>query len=29
MVGLPDKAIGVLYERDNYKEITFSILKWR
>ncbi|HLI94176.1 MAG TPA: sialidase family protein, partial [Puia sp.] len=29
IVGLSAKTIGVLYERNNYKEITFSILKWR
>lgn len=28
MVALPGKQIGVLYERDNYKEIVFTTVNW-
>lgn len=28
MVGLTGRTIGILYEKDNYKEITFSIVTW-
>lgn len=29
LVKISDDKIGILYERDNYKEIVFTVLKWR
>lgn len=29
LVKLSKKRIGVLYEKDNYKEIVFTVIKWR
>ncbi|HSQ44092.1 MAG TPA: sialidase family protein, partial [Ginsengibacter sp.] len=29
LVKLSKKKIGVLYEKDNYKEIVFSAIKWK
>ena len=29
IVKLSDKKIGVLYEKDNYSQIVFAVVKWR
>ncbi len=29
LVKIDEKRIGILYEKDNYKEIVFTVVKWR
>ena len=29
LVKLDEKRIGILYEKDNYKKIVFTIVKWQ